>query len=166
MRLLGSSTKHTGVLSYSFSEVNIMTFRKDSLSFYANYVICSMFVISSLAIIPIMGLVVAIICMFPFAVLLIMNHKLKNEFITVNENGISCHNSKKQLWAYEWDDIYQLRSVSHYRLPAIGVATYYKYAKCGEPDFYIAPNCYFQLGKKAKEALALYNSYTVHLLNQ
>ena len=91
--------------------------------------------------------------MLPFPVLIFVNPKLYNEFITINETGISCQKSGKELWAYTWDRVAELKRSSRFLMPSMEVIAYNKY---GESEHYAQANHYFQLGKTAREAVRRY----------
>ncbi len=141
----------------------IMTFRKDSLLFYQSKIIYIVMAILCLILIPGIGLWIPILFALCFIILILVNPKLHDEFITINETGISCQRSGKQLWTYEWERIAELRRSSRFRMPSIEVITY---NKRGEAERFALPNQYFQLGKVAKEAIKRYYKPTEHSLNQ
>lgn len=130
-----------------------MVFRKDSLLFYQCRIFYIIMGIASLLFIPTVGLELFLLYVSIPVLLFLLNPQMYNEFITINEMGISCHRSKKLLWSYEWDRIAELRKSSRYLLPAIEVITFNKH---GEPEQYALPAQYFQLGKAAKEAIKQY----------
>ncbi len=145
--------------------VIIMTFRKDSLLFYQSKIIYIIMAISCLILFPILRVELWLSALFAlyFVILTLINPKLHNEFITINEIGISCQQSGKQLWAYEWDCIAKLKRSSRFRMPSIEVITY---NKRGEAEQFALPDQYFQLGKAAKEAIMRYYKPTEHSLKQ
>lgn len=117
-----------------------------------------------LTIIPMLGVKFALLIMFPFIVLIFVNPKLHNEFITINETGILCQKSGKQLWAYEWDRIAELKRSSRFLLPSIEVIALNKY---GISEHRVLDDSnYFQLGRPAREAIKRYYKPTEHSLNQ
>lgn len=134
-----------------------MIFRKDSLLFYQCELFCVVLTILCLTLIPILGLEVSLLFIIPFIVLILVTPKLYNEFIIMDEIGISCHKSGKQLWKYEWNDVAELRSGSRFLLPSIEVIIY---SKNKEPECFALPNQYFQLGRIAKDALNRYYKTT------
>jgi len=131
-----------------------MIFRKDSLLFYQSEIIYIIISVLCLTIIPILGLGLSLMYMFPFVVLILINPKLYNEYITMNATGISCQKSGKQLWAYEWDSIVELKRSSRYLLPSVEIIVY---DKNGKPEQFARTNHYFQLGRTAKEAIKRYS---------
>lgn len=140
-----------------------MIFRKDSLLFYESEIFYVAMAILCLIFIPILGLGLSLIFMFPFIVLILVNPKLHNEFIAINEAGILCQKSGKQLWAYEWDSIAELKRSSRYLMPSIEVIPFNKYR---EAEQFAEPNHYFQLGKAAREAIKQYYKPAGHSQNQ
>lgn len=139
-----------------------MMFRKDSLLFYQSEIFYIVMVIVCMTLIPILGVEISLLYMFPFIALLLVNPKLHNEFITIDETGISCHKSEKQVWAYGWDCIAELKRSSRFLMPSIEVIAYNKYE---ESECFAFPNQYFQLGRAAREAIKRYYNPTEHLLN-
>ena len=140
-----------------------MMFRKDSLLFYQSEIFYIVMVIVCMTLIPILGIVISLLYMCPFIVLILVNPKLHNEFITIDENGISCKKSGKHLWVYEWDSIAELKACSRFLMPSIAVIVYNKH---GESERFALPNQYFQLGRMAREAIMRYYKPTEHPLNQ
>lgn len=130
-----------------------MMFRKDALLFYQSEIFYIIVAILCLALIPILGLEVSLLYMFPFIVLILVNPKLHNEFITIDETGISCQKSGKQSWAHAWSDIAELKRSSRYLMSSIEVIVYNQY---GETEQFAFPNHYFQLGRAAKKAIQRY----------
>lgn len=140
-----------------------MTFRKDSFLFYEIQISSIIMAILCLPFISILGAGLALLYAFPFVVLMLVNPKLRNEFITIDEIGISCQKSGMQLWAYEWDRIARLKRGSRFLMPSIEVITY---NKCGEPEQFALPNHYFQLGRTARKAIGQYYMPKENSLNQ
>lgn len=140
-----------------------MTFRKDSLLFYQDTVIYVIFILSFLAIIPFSGLGLPLLCAFPFVVLLLVNKKTYNEWITINADGIICQESGTQFCAFKWNEIAELRKSSRFLLPSVEVITY---SKSGEPEPFGTYDHYFQLGKEARKAVAQYYKPIENLRNQ
>lgn len=81
------------------------------------------------------------------------NPKFYNEFITIDEHGISCQKAGKPLWCYDWSKIVELRKSNRYLTKSIEVIVYDKF---GKPEPYALPDQYFLLGKTAKEAIKRY----------
>ena len=140
-----------------------MRFRKDSLLFYQSEIFYVVMAILCLTLIPILGLELSFLYMSLFIVLILVNPKLHNEFITINETSISCQKSGKQLWVYAWDSIAELKRSSRYLMPSIEVIIYNKY---GESEHFAYHNQYFQLGRTARDAIKRYYKPTEHPLNQ
>ena len=127
-----------------------MTFRKDSLLFYQSeffYVVMAML---CFLLIPILGIEISLLYMFPFIILILVNFILQNEFITIDDTGILCQKSGKIIWLYEWDSIAELKRSTRYLMPSIEVIIY---DKCGKPEHFSLTNQYFQLGRIAKKAI-------------
>lgn len=139
-----------------------MMFRKNSLLFYHSEILSIIIAILSLVIVPTLR-IMSILFIFPLIAFILANPQLHNEFITINETGISCQQSGKQLWAYEWDSIAELRKSSRFMLPSIEVIVYNKY---GEAEKFALHNQYFQLGRTARKAVKQYYKPTEHPLNQ
>ena len=130
-----------------------MTFRKNALLFCESTVFFAVCVILCLVMIPFSGFGSSILNAFPFLILILVNPRLYNEFITINETGIMCQRSGEQLWAYKWDSVAMLKKSSRFRMPSVEVITY---QKSGEPEPFSLPNHYFQLGGAARKAIAQY----------
>lgn len=141
------------LVSNSFWDGDCMMFRKNTLLFYQSEIFYFVMAILCLALFPMLGLGLSLLYVFPFAVLMLVNPKLHNEFITINEIGISCQRSGIQLWAYEWDTIAGLKRSSRFLMPSIEVIPY---NKCGEPEQFAMSNHYFQLGRAARKAVKRY----------
>lgn len=131
-----------------------MTFRKDSPFFYQ----CEIFTVF-LAIIPIfmiseIGFLPLLVFSLPFCFNAVLFPLFQNEYITINEYGIRCDNTKtkKQLWNCKWSEISMLRRCSMYRCQAVSVLVYDKDGNPGEFN----DGRYFLLGKTAKKALKIY----------
>ena len=140
-----------------------MIFRKDALLFYQTEMVCIVVMILCLGLIPTLGVGLTLLYACPFLVLMLANPQIYKEFITINESGISCHKSGKQLWSYEWNGIAELRNSSRFRMPSIEVIAY---KKCGEGEAFAVPNHYFQLGRKAKKAIKQYYNPMRNLSDQ
>lgn len=130
-----------------------MTFRQDSLNFYQCKIAGVVMLITSLALIPMLGVGYSLLFVILSVIFILLNPKLYKTYITINEIGILCHASGQQLWAYEWDSIAELKRSRRYLLPSIEVITY---DKDGKTEPFAGIHKYFQLGKEAKEALRRY----------
>ena len=113
--------------------------------------------------IPFLGSGLALLCAFPFAILIPVSPRLYNEFITINEAGISCEKAGTKLWTYTWDRVAELKKSFRFRTPSIEVITY---CKSGAPEPFALPNHYFQLGRAARKALKQYYKPKDHSLDQ
>lgn len=140
-----------------------MIFRKHSLLFYQSEIFYIIMAIISLVSFPMIGLGLSLLCGVPFAVLILINPKLHNEFITINEHGISCQKSGIPLWEYEWNGIAELKRSSRFRMPAIEVIAH---NKCEGPKPFAMPDHYFQLGRAARRAVERYYKSTENTQNQ
>lgn len=135
-----------------------MIFRKDSLLFFQSEVFYIVFVIVSLTLIPVLGIELSLLYALLFVILIVVNPWLHNEFITIDEIGISCHKSGKQIWAYEWNSIAKLQRSSRFRLPSIEIMIY---SSCTKPEQYHFSGHYFQLGRVAKKAIKQYEGKSI-----
>lgn len=86
-----------------------MTFRKNSQLLYQSIVSYVTFALLSLALISFYGVALSLLCAFPFIVLTLITPLLDKEYITINENGILCQRSGKQLRAFKWNEIAELK---------------------------------------------------------
>ena len=73
-----------------------------------------------------------------------------NEFILIDETGISCYKSNRLEWKCTWDSIAKLRKCTWDRWPGVRLVLY---DKKGIPDEYGYRKREFQLCRTAKEAL-------------
>lgn len=128
-------------------------FRKNALLFYHSEIIYVVMVLLCLTLIPIYGIVLSLLFAFPFVILILVNPKLHNEFIVIQEKGISCQKAGKQLWEYSWENIAELRKSTRFRMPSLEIIAYNKY---GEKEQFALPNHYFQLGKAARCSIKKY----------
>lgn len=130
-----------------------MTFRKDAILYYELELFCIVMALSCLGLMRFLGMGFALLSAVPFVILTLVNPRLHNEYITINEAGIMCRRSGAQLWAYEWDSIAKLKRSSRFRLPSVEVIPY---CKSGEMEPFSLPGHYFQLGRAARKALKQY----------
>ena len=98
-----------------------MIFRKNALLFYQSEIAYIITAVLCLTLIPTTGVGLCLLYMIPFIILILINPILHNEFIEINENGISCRKSDKQLWEYGWNSVAELRKSSRFLLPSIDV---------------------------------------------
>lgn len=139
-----------------------ITFRKNEILYHHVRLTCLIMVLCSLGTIPLPGSGFTLLCAIPFVIILLVNPKLENEFITIDETGIRCEKSGTQLWAYEWDRIAALKKGIELRARSVEVITY---CKSGEPEPYSLPGHYFQLSRSAKKALKQYYKPQNHSQN-
>lgn len=130
-----------------------MTFRKDPFLFYESIVCFSILILLFLLAIPIVGPKISWPIIILYVIFIIVNPKLFNEWITIDETGIACKKSETQLWGYSWEEIAILKKSCRYNWPSIEVILY---DKSGEEEPYGTHDHYFQLGKTAKKALKQY----------
>lgn len=130
-----------------------MRFRKNSLLFIQSEILYIVMGIFCVPLIFMLGLALSLLYMFPFMVMILVNSKLYNEFVEIDETGISCQKSGKQLWSYRWESIAELKKTSRFLMPSIEILTYNKH---GESERFSHTNHYFQLGGVAKEAIERY----------
>lgn len=95
----------------------------------------------------------ALLVALPFAVVLIVNPRLYDSWIILNESGIACRKGGKEVWSHEWHNIATLKRSNRFRLPSVEVILYD--AK-GEQAPFALPDHYFRLSKKAKQAMEQY----------
>lgn len=109
-----------------------MTFRKDSISFLRERIILIISSFVSLAALPVVGWQFTLAFVLFFCFFIWLSPKMYNEYLTINDVGISCCKSKKQIWAYEWDAIARLQRSSRYCLPSmeIMIETVYRGKNC------------------------------------
>ena len=130
-----------------------MIFRKDCLLFCQSLTSFSILLALCFALIPFFGIKVTAILSTAIVVIAIVDLIHNNEYITVNEVGITCSKAGKQMWAYEWNTIAKLQRSSRYLLPSMEI---FISSSEGEKGQSICTGNYFQLGRTAKKALDKY----------
>ena len=140
-----------------------MKFRQNSLLFYQSEILYTVVTVLCLSFIPMWGIELSLLFAFPLVILMLITPKLHNEFISINEHGISCNKAGVLLWEYDWNQIYTLKKSSRFLMPSIEVVTYSGHRESGQ---YIATNHYFQLGRAARKALTQFYTSKGDSLNQ
>lgn len=134
-----------------------MTFRKNTTNFYQSEFIYIFTVLLSLVLIFIPAFneiqIIFIVSACLFALLAVINPKLNNEFITIDETGISCCRADKILWSYQWDEIAQLKKGQRFLHPSVEVIVF---DKQGNKESFAGADKYFQLSKSAKTTIKKY----------
>lgn len=134
-----------------------MTFRKNATNFYQSEFIYIFTVLLSLVLIFIPAFneiqIIFIVSACLFALLTVINPKLHNEFITIDETGISCRCADKFLWSYQWKEVAQLKKGQCFLRPSVEVIVF---DKQGNKDPFAGADKYFQLSKSAKTAIKKY----------
>ena len=102
---------------------------------------------------PVLGVWITLAFSLVFAIFAILSSILCNEYILMDEVGVSCQASGKVLWEYEWERIAELKRSSRYLYPSMEVITYNKFGKPEQAD---GSRNYFQLGRAARKAVAQY----------
>ena len=97
-----------------------------------------------------LGIALLALCFFIFAALMPIIH---NEFVTVNNEGIRCTKKGKVMWEYTWENIIKLKRSSRYRMPSVEIVIDNHTNEIITYDF---SEHYFQLGRTARKAIALY----------
>lgn len=128
-----------------------MIFRKDALLFYQNQIICITMSICLIFMLT-FGLEWFLLIEIPFVILILLFPKIYNEYIIIDEYGISCHKSGMPLWEFNWMEIAELKKSSRYRSPSVEII---KYDKFGTPEQF-SYEYYFQMSKMARKALKQY----------
>ena len=131
-----------------------MSFRKDSLMFFENQLLLMLFALLSISLIPFLGTLLPVSLSLVFSVLIIVNTRIQNEYVTINDIGIMCHKAGNLQWEYKWSDIADLQRSSRFRMPSIEILVYS--TKASEKAQLSGD--YFQLCRKAKDALRKYYS--------
>ena len=125
-----------------------MRFRKDLLLYYQYKIAFGFTILLCFILTPVIGITM-LFCAIPFVILLLIPG-LYNEYITIDANGISCAQSGKEIWSYDWNSIAMLKKSNRYHLPSVEILLY---DKEGQIEPYGATERYFQLSKQAKKAL-------------
>lgn len=128
-----------------------MSFRMDDILFSEVKIVLCFLLFTSLFFLCIDFLMFVFVFAFVCFVLL-LHIKVPKEYIFVNENGIACYLKKQCLWEHNWNEILDLCVGNRYRQKSVEIflKSSNKDVK-GEYSYH-----YFQYGKKAKKALALY----------
>ena len=139
-----------------------MTFQKDYLQVRMQRICCIIIALICPILVLFAELEIWLVSVF-FALLSIVcllgASKLYDEYITINENGISCSRKGTQIWAYAWDDIVALQRGTRYSQPSMDIivpSPCRALDSCREIPGARGSGHYFQLSKTAKQALALY----------
>ena len=130
-----------------------MTFRKNLFLYYEMNIYSAVLLMACLFLIPVIGMIVSLLCTLPFMMLLLLSAKLCDEFIAIDEMGISCYKSKELLWTYAWKEIAELKRSSRFRLPSVEII---RYDANGKKEPFAMSNEYFQLSSAAKKAIKQY----------
>ena len=139
-----------------------MTFRKNCLLFIEGQILCTFMIASCLATIPVLGFWFSLVLMIPFIALALVNPKIQNEYITIDDIGVRCFQGAALVWSYGWDDIAELRKSSRYKLPSIDVIVFDRF---GKPEPYALDGQYFQTCKVARKAIDQYYKPTEASMN-
>ena len=127
-----------------------MTFRRDKKLFYEVEVGNILLSILSFLLIPFvwwMGILGVAHVVFAF-----LSPRLFNQYITINDCGITCKEGEKQLWAFEWSQIMELKKYSLYRNSGILLVL----DEDAEKQLQDGSTASFQLCKEARMALNQY----------
>ena len=130
-----------------------MTFRKHSLN-YSEYIVTVFVVIAAcFVMIRPLGIKIAALIIIINILNAILALRAYREFITIDEHGISCVKAGKELWKHEWSSIAKLHLGSRFMLPSIDIFVFSSKSNHDEAEY---TGHYFQLGRAAKKALAVY----------
>ena len=132
-----------------------MTFRKNSISFYESQISYLCAIVLCLILIPLMDSFIPLLICSPFVLLLFVTPKLWSQFITIDETGVFCHRSGKQIWGYQWNEIAVLKRTSECLLPVILVVKY------GQAGILESTKHSFELGRVARKAIATYSDKVI-----
>ncbi|MBQ4573049.1 MAG: hypothetical protein IJA80_07210 [Clostridia bacterium] len=135
-----------------------MTFRKNCLLFYEVQITFIILLLLALFLIPAIGLKYTLLIEVFFLLLILLNFKVHNEYITINETGIVCFRNKKVIWEYKWDSIVELRRSSRYLLPSIEIIISDSTKRINQFE---SLGYYFELNRKAKKAIKEYYKGTI-----
>ncbi|MBE6747811.1 MAG: hypothetical protein E7557_01105 [Ruminococcaceae bacterium] len=128
-----------------------MFFRKQEILFIETIIFLCMLLSASLFILS-FDFWYFLLSFFGFLLVLTLCIISPEEYILIDDTGISNHLKNDCLWKYSWDEIADLRISKRYRQKAIEI--FLKSTK--EEDKLEYSHNYFQYGKKAKKALAIY----------
>ncbi len=129
-----------------------MTFRRDQSFFVTGVILLSSFILLYLAMIPVFGFTVCLVIVLILGWILYGLPRYFNEFISIDNSGISCEKAGNVLWAYEWNQVVGLRKCSRFFQPAIRLVL----DERGEKRLHDPMMICFQLSKRAKQALTRY----------
>lgn len=127
-----------------------MTFRKMALTTRAFEISSAFFAMLSATLFRISGMWICFFSVIVFIIAIFEVPIQNNELITINENGIVCKKSEKQIWAYSWDEIDRLERSNRFCRPSIEIVT------LDDPYQPARSNHFFELCRKAEEAMRLY----------
>lgn len=131
-----------------------MTFKKTALTTRAHVIFNIVMTIMSAALFRFIGMWIFFCTVVMFIVAVIADPIQNNELITIDENGISCEKSGKQIWMYKWDEIAKLERSDRFQRPSVEIVTWDDLYQPARSDHY------FELCKPAKEALKQYYKQT------
>ena len=131
-----------------------MTFKKTALTTRAHVIFNIVMTIMSAALFRFIGMWIFFCTVVMFIVAVIADPIQNNELITIDENGISCEKSGKQIWMYKWDEIAKLERSNRFQRPSVEIVTW------DDPYQPARSDHYFELCKPAKEALKQYYKQT------
>lgn len=137
-----------------------MSFKKEALSFYEMMIVFVGFSITGLLMFFVcfsenkpVALLFLFFALF-FSLIAVFNFKnFHNDYITINEIGVSCYKKDEILWEYKWCEIAKFKKINLLRWPAVAVIIYNEF---GEPDQFALEGHSFQLCRTAQKALNMY----------
>ena len=127
-----------------------MTFKRTALTTCAHEILNIVMAIMSAALFRVSGMWILFWTVVLFVVETLENPIRNNELVTIDESGISCTKSGKQIWMYKWDEIAKLERSNRFRRPSMEIVTR------DDPYQPARLDHYFELCKAAREALRLY----------
>ena len=130
-----------------------MTFRQNSISFYVELTSYCIMALLMIALTPIDQIGVFPYFSLLFLFLAVLEFKIQSEFVTINEDGIICRRNGKPVWKYHWDEIVKLKRSARNRVPSMEIVIDDHANEVVPYDYSLH---YFELGRKAREAVEQY----------
>ena len=101
-----------------------MTFKRTALTTCAHEILNIVMTIMSAALFRVSGMWIFFCIVVMFVVETLENPIRNNELVTIDESGISCTKSGKQIWMYKWDEIAKLERSNRFRRPSMEIVTW------------------------------------------
>ena len=132
-----------------------MTFRKDGILFVQSLCLCGFMIIICIILSYFREILIfALVGGLGFFLIAVLEVVFPGEFVTIDEVGIRCTRKGEVQWEYTWDQVIKLKRGNLYNWPSVSIVID---DHANEPTPYDYALHYFQLGRKAREALEKYS---------